>query len=504
MKIVLGPPGTGKTTRLLEITEQEMQAGVPPDRIAFVAYTKKAASEAVERASIKFGLNREQFPYFRTLHSLAYQMLGQGMGQSVLQTYHVRDAFKDAPGIVVRREMSADQASTMTIGEELHYIHNLARLRCQSPQEFIRTYRARTEITPSLIDYYIRKLEHYKQENGLWDFTDLIGEFVTDGFVPPIDVLIVDEAQALRKLQWPMISKIAPHAKRLYLAGDDDQTIYECFGADVETFLGVSGKVEFLPQSYRCPQVVTGLANRIIDRVRQRRPKEWRAREEQGTLSVVNDEAINFSRGEWLVLARNNYLLNPIRERLKDQGYFYHSNGKPSVDEDRLQAVQDWIALQHGQSIPAGRAVALSQHINKTHVNRTKLGKLRDMFADTPVTMDTLAACGVDTRHSWGATLNWQLAKYQEDNIQTYVSRIVSRRGSTKARIKVSTIHAAKGGEAENVVLYADTSSAVEKNQYKLGTRDTEHRVFYVGVTRAKQNLYVVPPKSNTFYRLPV
>ena len=42
-KIILGPPGTGKTHNLLNLVEKELAKGTPPDRIAFVAFTKKAA-----------------------------------------------------------------------------------------------------------------------------------------------------------------------------------------------------------------------------------------------------------------------------------------------------------------------------------------------------------------------------------------------------------------------------------------------------------------------------
>jgi len=55
-KIILGPPGTGKTHNLLSLVEQELANGTPPDRIAFVAFTKKAATEARDRATKKFNL----------------------------------------------------------------------------------------------------------------------------------------------------------------------------------------------------------------------------------------------------------------------------------------------------------------------------------------------------------------------------------------------------------------------------------------------------------------
>ena len=50
MQIVLGPPGTGKTTKL-NLVEQYMQSGVPPDRIGLLClYTRRAATEAIDRA----------------------------------------------------------------------------------------------------------------------------------------------------------------------------------------------------------------------------------------------------------------------------------------------------------------------------------------------------------------------------------------------------------------------------------------------------------------------
>ena len=73
--IILGPPGTGKTTTILNMIEMEMERGTPPDRIGYFAFTKKAAQEGRERTMERFGLTEKELPNFRTLHSLATRCL---------------------------------------------------------------------------------------------------------------------------------------------------------------------------------------------------------------------------------------------------------------------------------------------------------------------------------------------------------------------------------------------------------------------------------------------
>jgi DNA helicase-2/ATP-dependent DNA helicase PcrA len=69
-----------------------------------------------------------------------------------------------------------------------------------------------------------------------------------------------------------------------------------------------------------------------------------------------------------------------------------------------------------------------------------------------------------------------------------------------ETRITVSTIHGVKGGEADNVLLMTDM--APKSYNEMLTNYDSEARVFYVGVTRAKQNLHIIYPTTNKYFNI--
>ena len=63
-----------------------------------------------------------------------------------------------------------------------------------------------------------------------------------------------------------------------------------------------------------------------------------------------------------------------------------------------------------------------------------------------------------------------------------------------RPRIELSTIHAAKGGEATNVVLLTDLTENIMRSYER--NPDDENRLFYVGATRTKENLHIIEPKK--------
>ena len=240
-KIILGPPGTGKTHNLLNLVEQELAKGTPPDRIAFVAFTKKAATEARDRAMKKFNLEEQHLPYFRTLHSFAFNQLG--LTKSEVMSRDNYKEFAQTFGMDLGSVADGtDSGGVVTTDNILINEINLARMKCMDLEHHYNESNLQDMSWHSLLRAQ-RSLEEFKKKKEIFDFTDMIELYLDSGPIPKLEVVFVDEAQDLCKLQWRMIDKITQNARKVYISGDDDQAIYNWAGADVGHFIRLPGEV---------------------------------------------------------------------------------------------------------------------------------------------------------------------------------------------------------------------------------------------------------------------
>ena len=341
-----------------------------------------------------------------------------------------------------------------------------------------------------------RSMEEFKKKKELFDFTDMIELYLESGTVPKLDVVFVDEAQDLCKLQWRMIHKITQDpVKKIYISGDDDQAIYNWAGADVHHFITLNGEIEILKQSYRCSKVIQGVSQKIIDRIRFRRVKQWKGTNKEGMVVYHNyPEGVHINGNDsWLVLARTNYLLDEIERDIRLQGKLYKRNNKLPISQKLMNAVDAWKNL-HLSGLPITKAEVKSIYSYMS----SQIGIQRGHKSLKTANKDEYELEELVLHH--GLLMSgrpWDVAFDKVGNRDKEYLRAIETRGhdlKKDPQINLSTIHGAKGGEADNVMLLTDLSrkanEAMEKNS------DDECRVFYVGATRARNQLHIVQPQK--------
>lgn len=493
-EIVLGPPGCGKTTTLLRMVEEELASGTPPDKIGYFSFTKKAAREAVSRAGEKFGLDRKQLPYFRTLHSLCFNVVGLANsdvfdGKKVLE-------FGDWIGLRLSETQRLDDTAKFgfTDGDRALFMENLARTMGVPLR---RLYDHNSDGLPwSLVDRVARGLEQYKKARGLHDYTDMLRMFVEARWSPPLDVVFVDEAQDLSWLQWRVVSELSRQARRVVVAGDDDQAIYRWAGAAVEQFVDMEGQVTVLGQSWRVPPEVQTVAGEVISRVRRRRPKEWRASDHSG--SVVRTSSVLDVLGtgsDILVLARNAFSLRNMTAALRREGLLFEFRDEPSVPRSILTAVRTWEKMRRGGEVSVDSLrMVYTQMTSGRGVTRgfkNLPGIPGDQMVDGRWAMEK---GGLLTDAPWFEALD----RVPRDDANYLRSAIQRGESPDTPRIRLATIHGSKGGEADHVVLLPDMARRTHEEM--LLWPEDEARVWYVASTRARKQLTLVKPRDRLHY----
>lgn len=360
-------------------------------------------------------------------------------------------------GCGAAREIMMDYAKYKDFGEKAGYNFGTLGLNTQegidwnemkdqqlvTVEQLYRNNRPYCEqIMEDRVDYsdlvrYMQLYVKYKKTFGYKDFTDLLEDYIASGCAEDVDVVCLDEMQDSSLLQWQMVFQAFSNAKHIYVAADIKQCIFTYAGASPETVLNLRGAQHMLDVSYRVPSRILSFAQSIVDVMQLTDHSHCKAVKEGGTVEEIT-------------------CLDELTEQFDiNKSYFFLARNKKF-----FKYFEEWC---HTNDLPYSV-------------------KGEPYFSD---------AEKIEFRE--GRTDEW-------DPERLDFAQRCYRRGTfyVGPRINISTIHTVKGDEADIVVLMSDISKAVA-SQLEID-EDSEHRVFYVAVTRAKEKLIIIQPQTRLYY----
>jgi DNA helicase-2/ATP-dependent DNA helicase PcrA len=530
---LIGGAGTGKTTELLEVMKSVLEKiGDKPELIGFASFTKAAREEMVSRASSAFDCHPsvlDKGGWFRTVHSTCHKMLKISGDQLLACDDKASKWVADKLRVQLSWRKVADSGYSACVGDDEAAaslnLWDVSRNRIE-PLTVVHAEKslAGLDVPPiSTVRHFAKRYEDAKRVDGKVDFVDILGRFAgirfwldgpevaePEGELPDgVRAWIFDEAQDSSKLVDMVCRRLVtgPEVIWAYLAADPFQSIFGFGGADYRNFLSWNVEKErTMPQSWRCPKPVMELGERCLRRMntgyfdRGIAPASHEGSVHREASLEHALAKVDGSRST-LVLARCKYTLAKISDILESRKVPHANIGEKS-DTKALTAYNAYWRLQHGMGIgeqdwkaaieltpqkatgqdiflERGQKAAWKRGQYDGHIDFIAADEIGRLGGVTPV-LEEMIKDGRWSRLLDGAG-KWYLAAKKH-----------GPESATSPNVRLSTIHGAKGMEADDVVLATETAGRIERErELSPQVHDEECRIEYVAVTRAKQRLFI-------------
>ena len=482
--LCIAPAGSGKTTTLVARAAWLIATGTPPETIRAITFNKRAAVEMTERLDA------------------AVAPLGVAPGTVRVRTFHalgreiLRDAgvpvepLADRAAVLRKVAPSADEALLLRLDTVI------SRLKVE-----LRVTAAEVAADPeagpmarAFVDY-----EAAIAATGGLDFDDLILRSIQrlEMDAPLLarwrghcQELLVDEVQDVDRSQLRLALLLAAPANRIFLVGDDDQSIYGWRLADVRRILGLTEHLPGLRRvdlevNYRCPRPVLERAVRLIEHNGERFAKRIRAGPAaDGRLVLApdpSDETVRLERviRTWplddstrAVLARTNRELLPAVAVALRLGLPFRA---PRIDLLLDSPAVDDLLRQVSEACLPGEPLLIT------------LGRVRAAVTDDPGLAELATAL-----------LGWAIGHADIAALGAAVREMRARLNDLRrddARLTLATAHATKGLEFDHVVVIGmevgrfPSGRAVTQAEDPARAYEEERRLAYVAWTRARRSL---------------
>jgi len=545
--LVIAGPGTGKTHTLAYRILHMIKTGTDLSKVVVITFTRKAGNE------LKYRINQlmpnTELGFVGTFHGFANHISQMNGKQSPISKFRLLDAEDDRQvhSLVMTDYRGFSQSIRAgRLQKVISYCANTG----MTPQEYIHKFDLRNLFDDAdAIDDYRKVYERYKVEHMLANYDDMIlkiSHYLEDeeNRIPlKYQYLMIDEYQDTNKMQLDFIKKLS--IPNVMAIGDDFQGIYSFRGADHKIILNFyhdfeDAKMIKLTKNYRS---VTEIVDKVNQTVKASNMGYQKAlvsgKEVSGHVEVVQGNALESHRD--FVLSK----INETPEKSHALIYRYNKHRtifeKAMISEDIDYAVYGGVRLlerKHIKDVLAFLMVYLNRRdvvsynriltiypgigpktakrLMKYELKDTdRLNDAKKSFVDnireilnTEVTKEDLMSSVIklymsiydliesdyytltDVKDDF-ALLTDLLSSYESlENfiINLILDPVVDLKKGKNPKVILTTIHSAKGLEFDNV--YYFHSHDWYKN-YDLEQTEEDRRLFYVGISRAKENLYI-------------
>ncbi|MFL5680482.1 MAG: ATP-dependent helicase [Chloroflexota bacterium] len=494
--LCVAPAGSGKTTTLVARIAWLVDKGTDPATIAAITFNKRAAEELGARltdALAPLGVGAEAVRV-RTFHALGREILA--------------DAGVDVEALVDRDALLREVAPKLDAATRRRLDTAFSRLKLD-----LRVDAGEIAADPDA-GPVARAFVAYAtalRERGALDFDDLVARALalleTDGDVlgrwrERCAQLLVDEAQDLDRSQLDLALLLAAPANRIFLVGDDDQSIYGWRLADVRRVLGLAASLPGLRRvdlvtNYRCPPMVVERAVRLVGCNRERFVKTILAGPaSSGRLVLGADGGEEVDRvrrvmTSWpddgstrAILARTNRELLPAIAAALELDTPFRATGASLLVESPL--VDELLALVE----PDAAAVPLLVRVGAMR-NRVVAGEAG--AADE----DSIAA----RRETAIALVAWATPFRDLASLRAAIAdtrRRIDGLRRDDAPLTLATVHGTKGLEWDHVAVVGmeagrfPSRRSVDEAEEPERALEEERRLAYVAWTRPRRSLTLV------------
>jgi len=546
----IGGAGTGKTRYILDsLTQAKKELRLSTDEIGFATFTRAGRQEITERAADAWGVSPEalnEHGWFRTAHSMAYRQCEVEQGSLITDDDWLCEAMGAKVGLRLdargeRTYLTAGGGDT-TIQQSLAAWELARNLTVPVPQVLARRRRCGDTVpSDGQVRMIIDKYESAKRLAGKLDYTDLLSMFagvrhhfggierVDPVGKPPeeLRVLAIDEAQDSSMLVDLVCRRLAssPNMERVWICGDPYQSIHGFAGGDYRLFLGWDAEESTMPRSYRCPSAILELGERCLRRMRTGyRDRGISPASNGGTVRRCHSptEALRglTASTSTLILGRCAFALAEYERVLQERGLPFVWVDKHQSTTSSMIAFRALWDLGNGEAVPGENFLHAVKIIPQSVGDEAMFRRgekaawaagRRTQAIDWVFPEDEyLAKAGLEPplvrlirQKEWHNIVD----KRVRSKAATWMraAKLGGPEVATNPPIRLSTIHSAKGLEADRVVLSTISSAACENSRVSLPeSYDEECRIGYVAVTRARQEFTVVSDAEFHKMELPI